>query len=105
MKGVKLLLNSPKNPAISDSLPYREEPSPCVVILGSPLSTVSLRFQDKSEIPWQEAAPQPVGRYYCPWDDRAGEVRTEPRGVCHLSLASSSTELYTFAQGCVSQSF
>lgn len=99
MKGMKLLLNSSKKPTISDSLPYLEEPSPCIVVLGS-LSAVPLRFQDKSEIQWQEAAPEPEGRYYSPWDEtRIGEVHTEPRGACHLSLASSTILSNAFAQG------
>lgn len=85
MKGARLLLNSPKNPAISDSLPYLE-PSPFAVLLGSSFSTISLRYQDKSG----NAASQLVGRYYFPWDEaRAREFHPEPRGVCHLSSASS----------------
>lgn len=91
---MKLLLNSPKNTAVSGSLPYPAEPSPCAVILGSPLSTASLRLQDKSETQWQEAATGPVGGCYLPWDEaRAREVHTEPRGVCHSPWPSLAQPL------------
>ena len=95
MKGVQILLNSPVKPEISTRLPYSGELSLCVVILGSHLSAVTFIFQGKSEVQWQEAN----GWTLCPWKEgRAREVHIDPKGVCHLSLASCSTMLYSFAQ-------
>lgn len=81
-----------KQPETSNSFPSSDEPNPCVVIRGSHLSAISFRFHSKSEIQWQEAAPQPMGRYDVP-GRRAGPEK--------LTLSQEASAIYPWP--CVAQ--
>lgn len=87
-----------KEPCNSNSLPYPDDPSLCVVILCSPLSVLALRYQTRVKF---SARKLPHSQWVLsPWDKgRAREVHTEPRGVCYLSSVSSSTVPHTFCSG------